>query len=252
MKRELHSGGSQVVMAVLLGFSLFVSVALAEEAKETTPPRTEVDLVEKVVVARDAYEASLVALVDYYSRIGNEVKRKWAQEELEGYGKQVKHKYVLVVHVVDARINPVKAIPEANDLYQVGLDLKEIFRPLGKKKILHRALEKFEQILVKYPESNKCPDAAFRMAQIYDGRHFKDPYRAAECYKACFRWDPKTPYEARYRAARVYDLKLKDYDKAIELYKLAVEEEREKRTQKKAAARLDELQEHVGSTEETE
>ena len=228
---------------------------LAQEERSSTADQVEVGLVEKVAEERAAYRKALAELVNYYSRIGNDAKRKQAQEELDGFDDVVKHEYVILAYIVDPNIKPIRPIPEADRLYKDGMEYKRSRSLLfnrGKKKKLHLALERFKEILLKYPESDKCDDAAYRIAQIYEGRHFRDPVLAVKYYEKCFQWDPQTSYDARYCAARIYDLKLRDLDNAIRVYALAAEKERDELAREKAEKRLAELKKKQEAQEAAE
>jgi len=249
-RKCLEFGLVAVLLLLLHGWAL-----QAEEEKSSAADQAEVGLVENVAEARATYRQALTELVHYYSRIGNDAKRKQAQEELDGFDDVVKHEYVILAYVVDPNIKPTRTIPEADRLYKDGMEYKNyrtLFFRRSKKKKLQLALERFKEILLKHPESDKCDDAAYRIAQIYDGQHFRDPVLAVKYYEKCFEWDPRTPYDARYCAARIYDLKLKDPDTAVRVYALAVEKERDERIREKAENRLAELKKKLEAQEAAE
>lgn len=255
MNRGRYHSGLGLALAVVLLLSLCGRGVLAEEERTSKAGQVEVGLVEKVAEARAAYRIALTALLDYYTRIGNDARRKQAREELDGFDNLVKHEYVIIADVVSPDIKPTKSIVEADRLYKDGMEYKSrrawLFNR-GKKKKLRLALERFKQILLQHPESDKCDDAAYRIAQIYEGVHFRDPGLAVKYYEKCFEWDPETLYNARFCAARIYELKLKDPDKAIRLYALAAEKEHDRSTREKAQKRLSELQKKLQAREAAE
>src|SRR5439155_1584991 len=70
-----------------------------------------------------------------------------------------------------------------------------------------------------YPQSDKIDDAAFQLGEIYESKAYKQYRRAAMYYERTFQWNQNTQFEARLRAARLYDKQLNERARAIELYK---------------------------------
>ena len=93
----------------------------------------------------------------------------------------------------------------------------------NKKSKLLYAVEKFEEIIREYPESDKVDDAAFELASIYEGYYFKDYEAAVHYYVKCYETNLDTDKPARYLAGRIYDIYLKDYVAATHNYELALE-----------------------------
>jgi len=56
------------------------------------------------------------------------------------------------------------------------------------------------------------------MGEIYGGWYCEDWARAVQCYERCWQWDPETQYAARFNAAKIYEERLKNRIKAVELY----------------------------------
>src|SRR6185436_17987379 len=77
----------------------------------------------------------------------------------------------------------------------------------------------FQEVLTKYPQSDKISDAAYMLGDIYESKAYKHYGRAAQYYERCFQWNPRTQYDARIRAARIYDKQLHERPRAIELYR---------------------------------
>jgi tetratricopeptide (TPR) repeat protein len=103
------------------------------------------------------------------------------------------------------------------------------------------AVARFKKILDEYPESDKTDDAAYELANIYEGHHFKDYEGAAFYYVKCYELNPHTERPARFKAARVYDKYLSDYAEAVRNYEMALETCKETEYLKIAKPRLDEL-----------
>lgn len=227
-RRAARRGFWVVSLAVLVVGLAGVAALRAQEGESAAvSPGTELALVEKVVEARQQYESALVRLVDYYKTTGQHVKLSQAQDELEDLRKVTKYDYVVLVDVLAVEPKPVKSIPEADALFRDAMEFKNYPATLfvfGKKEKLEVALRKFKKLITQYPESDKVAEAAYRIAEIYEGPFFNDFLRAAKYYEAAFRWDPKFPLPARWRAARLYDKKLHDYSEARRLYEICANE----------------------------
>jgi hypothetical protein len=96
-------------------------------------------------------------------------------------------------------------------------------------------------LLGQYPTSNKCSDAAYQLADIYETRKPPQHRRAAIYFERCVQWNPTTAYDARLRAARVYDRHLNDKARAIEWYRAVLTHETDERRRQEAQRRLGEL-----------
>jgi hypothetical protein len=184
----------------------------------------EVALVEELSRSRKAYARSMLALRDYYSTRANATKLEWINTEYVAFDKGPKPMYLGVAELGAATLRPTRRIEAADKLYEEGLQMKDypampapISNP-GKDTYLKKALEKFQTIIEKYPDSDKIDDAAFRMGEIYGGWYFEDWTRAVQCYERCWQWNPHTPLPAVLNAAKIYDEHLKNRAKAVELY----------------------------------
>ncbi|UCG46768.1 MAG: tetratricopeptide repeat protein [Phycisphaerales bacterium] len=186
----------------------------------------EVDIVEQVAVNRQAYRQGLLALVDYYTKTGNSMKLGWAKRELEALDTMPKYKYIIEADVVDAKLTPSVSIPEADQLYSEAVALQQE----GEKMVvvkddnkLRLALDKYNELIRRYPSSDKIDDAAFRAGGIYD--YFKDYSIALLYYQRAYQWNPETTEPARFRAAYILDQHMHRRAEALELYKEALETE---------------------------
>jgi len=185
----------------------------------------EVGLVEEVSRTRKAYARALTALKDYYVSRATVAKIQWIDSELAAFDKVPKIQYLVVAELAGPNLRPTRRIEAADQLHKEGINYKDYPAfPPGKKEYLKVALEKFQTIIEKYPESDKIADAAFRMGEIYGGWYFEDWARAVQSYERCWQWDPATPNPALFNAAKIYDDKLKNRVKAVELYNRVVAE----------------------------
>jgi hypothetical protein len=188
----------------------------------------EVGLVEEVARTRKAYGRALMALKDYYVSRATNAKIEWIESELAAFDKVPKIQYLVVAELAGPNLRPTKHIEAADQLYKEGMNYKDYPAfPPGKKEYLKVAIEKFQTIIEKYPESDKIGDAAFRLGEICGGWYFQDWARAVQSYERCWQWDPSTPYPALFNAAKIYDDKLKNRVKAVELYNRVVAESKD-------------------------
>ncbi len=179
----------------------------------------DIELIEKVIEARRSYANSLKALHEYYQKIGDSKRVQMVEEELRQYHRSSHPVYRLELDVPSSNLQPLYNQKEANDLYRWAL----------------------QELLTKYPQSTKISDAAYSLGEVYESRTFRQFERAAAYYERCFQWDPKTSYDARLRAARVYDRDLKDRAKAIEMYRAVLDTDTVQARRDEAYRRLREL-----------
>jgi tetratricopeptide (TPR) repeat protein len=199
------------------------SSALGPAAAVNIADTSEVDLVEKMAVNRQAYRQGLELMVSYYMRTGNNMKLEWAQKELVAFDTMPKYNYIIEPEVAPANLKVSASIPAADDLYY---EAEEMDKEAGRLPILKNenqlrlALEKYNEVIRKYPSSDKIDDAAYNAGVIYE--YFKDYTIALLYYKRTFQWDPETPHPARFRAARILDKDLHRNAEALQLYQQAV------------------------------
>lgn len=209
----------------------------------TFPTRSAADLelVERVIEARRTYARSLKELHAHYVETNDRARAKQVEEELIAFHRLPMHAYRLDLDVPSAKLQPLYNQPDANKLYQQALTYKG--RGVGSDfgDNMRRAEILLQQMLTNYPQSNRISDAAYHLGDIYESKAFKQYERAAAYYERCFQWDSKTPHDARIRAARIYERDLKDYGKAIELYRMVREYETDSAQIQEANRRLSEM-----------
>lgn len=199
-----------------------------ETAADITAPPTarEVDLVEDLSEKRIAYLESLKTLRAYYEQTGNHQKSGWANRELELFGQSPQYTYIAVGQIASENLRATDSIPEADELFAEARRLYRSARLLalvGDKPKLRQALSMFNELINTYPTSDKIDDAAYKAGVIYQA--FGDDRLAVTYYKRAFQWNSDTPYPARFKAARLMDLRLGLKADALELYKYAIENE---------------------------
>jgi tetratricopeptide (TPR) repeat protein len=188
-------------------------------------PAGEIDIVENMAAHRQAYREGLELLVRYYTKTGDNHKLDWAKRELNALNVMPWYNYLVPV-VAANTYRATTMIPDADLLYEDARLQKEGAEPLGStlfvdKNAYRMALRKFEDVINKYPNSDKIDDAAYMLGEISE--YFRDYSIALEYYKRAYTWDPDTPHPARFKAARILDKYLHRNAEALELYKKAVE-----------------------------
>jgi len=201
----------------------------------------DIELVEKLLVVRRDYQKTLETLRLHYIQAGDVERAKWAEEELRQYHRIPKPAYRLELDVPPPNLTGHANVPEANKLFMRALQYKD--KGWGTDYIdnQHRAEILFQELLTKYPQCNKIDNAAYMLGTIYDSKAFKEPRRAAQYYERCFQWNPKTHYDARIRAAHIYDKELHERTRAIELYREVTTHETDPARVQEATRRIAEL-----------
>ena len=186
----------------------------------------EAELVEQVIKYRQDYRQSLRLLVDYYTSAGNSTRLNWAKEELRALERMPQYRYMIDPSVLPEDLKASARIPEADKLYFDAVDTQRQAEPFGPvmkdEEQLRAALQKYDQLIRRYPTSDKIKDAAYRSAGIYE--YFKNYDAAVMFYKRTFQWDPSTTYPARFNAAQLLD-KMGRRDEALPLYQEAATKE---------------------------
>ena len=182
----------------------------------------EVDLVEVVLSHRAAYYRALNALRDYYQEHGYHRKQQWAEYELEDVERIKPFKYILDAEIPAPSLRATDSLPEADALYVKGEQLMKQgghkVPALYREDLMVEALKTFIELITVYPSSDKIDDAAFYCGEIYK-EYFKNQEEIAlKWYERAWTWDPRTPHPARFQAAAVYDYRLHDRARALELY----------------------------------
>lgn len=196
----------------------------------STVNRTEVDLVEEMIRHRAMYARHLRVLVRFYSEHGNEEKANWARRELRDLQHVKPYQYLDDAIVPMSTLRPVESIAEADRLYQEGLDLMKKgghgVPGLYNQETMKLALAKFNELVDRYPRSDKIDDAAFYIGEIHK-EYFEelDNSIAVKWYKSAIEWNPDLPYPARFQMAVVYDYRMHDREQALFWYQQVLEQE---------------------------
>ncbi len=229
-------------MATLLSAVVLFGLATALAAQEGVTAKDEVQVVEKVAEARLAYQQALEGLVDYYRRIGDVSKKRWAEEELEGFRRLHKPFYLIYTVFISKEKWTNEYVAEAERLYKDGKEQKDFPDLFGKKRHLNIAIDRFTTLLRKYPTSARVPDSLYLLGEIYEGFYFKDLVRAVKYFEKCYEVDPATKYPARIKAARIYHQRLNDLESAIRVYKEVIANDPSPKAKEEAAKALTKIE----------
>jgi hypothetical protein len=207
-------------------------------ASKSYTPRSDLPLVEKVIGARKEYEKYLRELHDYYESSGDIERQRWAREELMSFHRSPKRAYRLDLDVPPPVLKPEHNIPEANELFRKAMAYKGRGWGQEYEDNLIRAEHLLQELLSSYPHSDKIDDAAYQLADIYESRSFQQYGRAAQYFERVYQWNSNTDSDARLRAAKLYDQKLLDRGKAMQLYKAVVNHDADEKRVQDARKRL--------------
>jgi hypothetical protein len=228
------------VILTLFG-AAYVLRAQATPDGAASPYKSDLELVEKLLVVRHDYQVTLEQLRAHYMAVGDPERAKWAEEELIQYHRIPKQAFRLELDVPPPTLHGTTNVPAANKRYTRAIGFKD--KGWGTDFIdnQRRAELLFQEILTQYPQSNRISDTAYQLGDIYEGKPYKQYRRAALYFERCFQWNPATQLDARIRAARLYDRHLLDRTKATEIYKEAAGHEVDPRRVDEANKRLTEL-----------
>jgi TolA-binding protein len=234
---------------VLIAAASFVGDGRAQAPGSNQPgsgkpagPPSDVEKVERVIAARRDYQVALEQLRSHYVAVGDLERAHWAEEELKQFHRILKQAYRLELDVPPPTLQALYNVPEANDLYRRAMSYKD--RGWSGTEYIdnqRRAELLFQQILTSYPQSDKIDDAAYQLGEIYESKAYKQYRRAAWYYERCVQWNQNTQYDARLKAARLYDKYLQERTRAMELYRDVTTHETDPKRIAEAEKRINEM-----------
>src|SRR5437868_4710339 len=233
---------SLAVLAVLVGLAA-TSLPAQTTKSGTSKDNSDIELVEKLLVARRDYQRTLELLRAHYIQTGDWERSKWAEDELLEYHRMNHQAYRLDLDVPPPTLQASVNVPEANKLIMKAKQYREKTLTFGSDYIDNqRRIELvLQQLLTQYLQSNKIGEAAYLLGDLYEGRAYKQYRRAALYFERCAEWDPTTQLDARLRAARIYDKHLPERGKAIELYQKVQSHDTDPKRTQEAEKRLKDL-----------
>ncbi|MGL4554502.1 MAG: tetratricopeptide repeat protein [Gemmataceae bacterium] len=227
---------------------LALAMLFADVHGQTTAPATKTsggkrdrELVERLLTGRKEYQLTLEGLRKLYIQMGDIERARWAEEELVQFHRIPKQAFLLELDVPPPTLKGSQNVPEANKLYRQAMVYKDKGWGNDYTDNMRRAELLFQKILTDYPQSDKISDTAYQLGDIYEGRAYKQPRRAAVYYERSFEWNSKTHFDARIRAARLYDRQLNNRSRAVEIYKQITTYETDDKRIDEAKRRLQEI-----------
>jgi TolA-binding protein len=228
---------------VLLVLWLPLASAPAQSGGQADEPKENADLelVEQVLMGRKNYQKALERLRAHYLQVGDSERAKWAEEELLQFHRIPKQAFRLDLEVPPPTLKGSVNIPSANKLYTKALSYKGKGWKTDYVDNQRRAEILFQQLLTQFPQSNRISDTAYQLGEIYEGYPYKHYKRAALYFERCFQWNPSTQFDARLRAAHIYDRNLLNREKAMQIYKDIMNHETDPTRLREAEHRMQEL-----------
>jgi hypothetical protein len=223
-----------------LGAGLVLAGAWAQgpSGGPSKPRSNDIEFVQRVLITRTDYQKALESLRGHYLKAGDLENAKWAEEELRGFHLVPHPAYNLDLDIPPGNLQGTINIVEANKLYTEALQFKDKGWSTDYQLNQRRAELLFQKILTQYPQSNKISDVAYQLGDIYESKAYRQYRRAALYFERCFQWNPQTHFDARLRAAHLYDRQLKERQRALEIY-------REITTHETEPARIQEAQKRI-------
>ena len=214
----------------------------SEEAVDITiADAQEVDLVEAVLHHRGQYYRNLRQLRAFYEERGYATKEQWAAFELQGLTKIKPFRYLMSAEIPSDKLRPEQNIEEANALYEKGLDMMKRgghgIPALYRQDLMSESAEVFRDLIERYPTSDKIDEAAYYCGEIHKEYLPGQETIAVKWYERAWTWNPGTALPARFQAAVVYDYRLHDRDRALELYHGVVQHETDHKSNVRFASR---------------
>ena len=182
-------------------------------------------LVEYTVAARKAYLAALDELAQFYERQDRDSYTAKRVRNLQARLDPTRmYAYFLDAEIPGPDLKPVESIPDADKLYANAMKLYrsgQIAPGITHYTKEKQALMLLQQLVRQYPRSTKIALAAYYIAEIYK-EYREENLRAVHWYERAWQWDPTITEPARFQAAVIYDLRMRNFEKAIELYREAL------------------------------
>jgi len=196
----------------------------AGESLTNADPRL---LVEFVLAARAAYKQAMRDLEKFYSDRLSLKKHKFISRVRERFDPVRTYVYFFSAEAPPENMKPVKVIPAAEELYSKALSIYKrasLVPLIPNYNKQRKALRLFLTITEQHPTSTKSPLAAFYIGHIYR-EYFNENVRAVMWYQRAWKWDPRIQIGARFQAAVVWDYRLQNHSRAMELYHAVLEHE---------------------------
>lgn len=231
----------RILTLAILSAAMLATGYTAEKGNSAKEAETaEQAAVKSVNDARKAYQDSLHKLYEVYTANHDKEKARWVEEELKGFHIILKPAYRFD-DVPSPKLDGKENIKDANELFRQATQYKD--HGFGTEYTLNqrRAEILFQELIARYPTSDKISDAAYDLGDLYESRAYKQYERAALYYERSAQWKKMGRTDARLRAAKIYDKQLNDRNKAIEMYREVVAHDTDSERMKEAEKRLAEI-----------
>jgi TolA-binding protein len=207
----------------------------------TTANNSDIDKVERVIASRREYQKSLEVLRTHYIAAGDIERARWAEDELLQFHRILKQSFRLELDVPPPTLQASYNIPEANEMYKQAITYKDKGWGTDYTDNQRRAELLFQKLLSDHPQSDKISDAAYQLGDVYESKAYREYDRAAHYFERCFQWNPKTQFDARLRAARLYERSIGERNHAIDIYRDVINRETDPKRIEEAQKRLADL-----------
>jgi TolA-binding protein len=134
-----------------------------------------------------------------------------------------------------------KSIQDADDKFKLAETLRTSVNPFVKKKRYEEAQRLYEEILERWPQSDKAEACHYQLGQIHESIYSREYREAIDHYKDVLRLRPRSTFDVRWRIAVLYDNRLGEKTTAREWYELAAEQSPSASIRSKAAAAAKDL-----------
>jgi TolA-binding protein len=241
MGRRLACLAGLPAACLALGAVLYAQTSNAPADKDKpapSAPASDVEKVERLAAARREYQQSLESLRTYYISNGDLERARWAEDELLQFHRINKQCFRIDMELPPPNLQGNYNIPEANELYKQAMTYKDKGWGADYTDNQRRAELLFQKLLSDHPQSDKISDAAYQLGDVYESRAYRQYDRAAHYFERCFQWNPKTQFDARLRAARLYERNSGERGHAVEIYKDIVNRETDPKRIAEAQERL--------------
>ena len=241
MVRRLPLACAAAALALLAGHGQPAAQSPGDEPAAGQPSAQERELVVRVHQARESYQRSLEILRGHYIRSRKDEERYWVEQELSQFHLMVKDPFLLDLDLPSKNLKPTQHQPQANQILTDALEHLRRTTLTEQAKNAHRAELLLRRLIRDYPQSDKVDDACYYLGEIYSGKHFEQYRRAAAFYERVLVYRADSELPARLKAALLYDQKLGDRARAIQLYQEVLNRNSDLAQQKEARRRLDRL-----------
>src|SRR5438093_8934869 len=144
-------------LVVLAGFAAFAVKSLPAQSPKSGGSRdnSDIELVEKLLVARRDYQRTLELLRAHYIQVGDWEHAKWAEDELREYHRMNHQAYRLDLDVPPPTLQASVNIPEANKLVMQAKQYKD--KGMGGDYIDNQRRTELllQKLLTTYPQRDK-------------------------------------------------------------------------------------------------